>query len=544
MKAFFRKHSKSISTPKGLRRVLLERTKSDSEINCYSPSSDQFPILHQITTSTSEDSHMQKIQEKNEPTIAIHRTASGSTTRTQSQAAYLPAEVLETIFAFLCPHSQDETYLSNEESAADDTCMLCDMRNLANASRVCREWKRVAQTLLYRSIRIDTVHYCHLEGVLSERRRRRSRWGGCEDPLAIPSERLVFLRRTLQENRDVAEMVELIKMPYMTRESWKQELGKLVFLTPNLRYIDLPEGVYQDDPSCANLKSILLGRCLDLRKMKWMHGAERTFAASDRSYFPWKHLEEVELVELKVGSEQIASVLSSLPNLQSLTLKKLAWVADDTSFAITFPKLHTLVLEEVTGITTSDIISYLSANPDLHTLTLTKTPIDFSSLPDLLAASPTLHTLNLTVYVSDTLPRSTPPLSSPTLHTLKFSIHNSDSTEGLSNPSKSHYTALAAALAKGSFPSLRTLHVSDAEFLKRLPQSALPEGYPPLTVTVESVEDLRVQRFCWDGDESSFCLMAPTRDKKREESKEGLLVPGMGRKERLENGLGEGWWGS
>lgn len=60
----------------------------------------------------------------------------------------LPAPVLERIFGFVCPHSQDGTYESCEQSAIEDACMLCDMRDLAHCTRVSRRWRKLAANVL------------------------------------------------------------------------------------------------------------------------------------------------------------------------------------------------------------------------------------------------------------------------------------------------------------------------------------------------------------------------------------------------------------
>lgn len=62
--------------------------------------------------------------------------------------ARLPTALLKRIFAYVCPHSQDESYDSAEESMIEDGCMLCDMRDLAHCALVCRAWNEVAQRLL------------------------------------------------------------------------------------------------------------------------------------------------------------------------------------------------------------------------------------------------------------------------------------------------------------------------------------------------------------------------------------------------------------
>lgn len=63
--------------------------------------------------------------------------------------AQVPAAVLQRIFAFVCPHSRDETYETCEESANDEGCMLCDLRDLSHCAQVSRAWRASAITLLY-----------------------------------------------------------------------------------------------------------------------------------------------------------------------------------------------------------------------------------------------------------------------------------------------------------------------------------------------------------------------------------------------------------
>ena len=60
----------------------------------------------------------------------------------------LPGPVLERIFAFVCPHTQDETYETQEQSSVEDACMLCDLRDLAHCVQVCRRWRKAAVRVL------------------------------------------------------------------------------------------------------------------------------------------------------------------------------------------------------------------------------------------------------------------------------------------------------------------------------------------------------------------------------------------------------------
>lgn len=63
--------------------------------------------------------------------------------------ARLPPAVLERIFAHVCPHARDESFETCEESARDDGCMLCDLRNLSHCAQVSRQWRVSAVKVLY-----------------------------------------------------------------------------------------------------------------------------------------------------------------------------------------------------------------------------------------------------------------------------------------------------------------------------------------------------------------------------------------------------------
>ena len=73
-----------------------------------------------------------------------------STTRYggRSLASKLPSNVLENIFAHVCPHVRDHTYLKLEDSMQDGDCMLCDLRDLAQCILVNRHWGETGQKLL------------------------------------------------------------------------------------------------------------------------------------------------------------------------------------------------------------------------------------------------------------------------------------------------------------------------------------------------------------------------------------------------------------
>lgn len=63
--------------------------------------------------------------------------------------AKIPVQLLSTILSYVCPHSQDDTYTTCEDSMLDGgVCMLCDMRDLAHCALVSRQWAEATQRCL------------------------------------------------------------------------------------------------------------------------------------------------------------------------------------------------------------------------------------------------------------------------------------------------------------------------------------------------------------------------------------------------------------
>lgn len=62
----------------------------------------------------------------------------------------LDRKTLSRIFGFVCPHALDTSYvISDQVDLGKGTCMLCNLRDLANCSRVCKSWQNPAMELLY-----------------------------------------------------------------------------------------------------------------------------------------------------------------------------------------------------------------------------------------------------------------------------------------------------------------------------------------------------------------------------------------------------------
>ena len=398
----------------------------------------------------------------------------------------LPARVLKHIFAYLCPHTNDETCTSLEGSMIEAGCMLCSMRDLAHCASVSHEWTDVTQRILlvfhssaynldgyqlglprlvcrYRSVRLDPVHYCQKEYDLSAKRKRRSFFERNGDPKDPTQERLQLFERTVRENEYLAALVQILKMPYMTRQTCKADLARTVSVLPNLRYVDLPEGFFNDEPSSSMLRQELQHRCPEIRSMKYHAGAESSFALLAHSRI-WQNLEILELVGLEIEPDTLLYVVASLPDLREVKLGDIPSL-DDTIFGRNnslppFPPLSSLILEGTPAISASGLIAYLS-RPEvrelLSRLSLSKTGVLPQDLHEVLSYAPRLSDLTINEIVSRSFPlKPVPALASRSLLTFHYEILSSSHSPN--PPSDTYYTYLASSLLSSSLPSLRYLY--------------------------------------------------------------------------------------
>ncbi|KAL8953831.1 MAG: hypothetical protein Q9222_000340 [Ikaeria aurantiellina] len=365
----------------------------------------------------------------------------------------------------------------------DGGCMLCDMRHLAQCALVSRRFLIATQTVLYHNVRIDPVHYCEREVDLAAKRKRKSFFERNGEPVDAPKQRVEQFARTVRDNQSLAIQVEYLKMPYMTRETCIPDLARTISVLPNLKYVDLPEGIYSDDRACLSLKQELEARCPDLRKMKYLHGAERSFAllAQSRS---WQNLEDLELSHLEVEPAVLVTVLASFPVLHEVRLEDMS-LLDDAVFRPAasmppFPPITKLSLLNVPGITASGFEAWLSppdAREVLTHLTLSGTGVVPSELHRILAMTPHLRSLRINESVHRALtPSTTPPLSSRSLETLHFEIESpSTSSSDLQPSSESYYQYLASCILAGGFPALISLYALSTSFAGLLlPPPAAP----------------------------------------------------------------------
>ncbi|KAG9250851.1 uncharacterized protein F5Z01DRAFT_628568 [Emericellopsis atlantica] len=400
--------------------------------------------------------------------------------------ADLPSRVLQRIFAFVCPHACDESYETCEDSASDAACMLCDLRDLAHCTRVSKSWRRNAVPVMYHSVRIDPVHYCSLEAVLAEKRKKTSRFdcnGIPEDPAQA---RLRLFRRTVRDDPTrLGKLVEFFKIPYMLRESSHVELAQTIAVLPNLHYVDLPEGMFADESSFGTLRLEIQARCPSIRKTTYRKGSEQSVAAL-ASGRVWTQLEVLELDGIHIDPTTLRHALASLQRLRALKVSNSHSFSDEVLVAEdglpSLPPLEELVLKETPRLTISglgDFLSWLETQEALKVLTLQNTGVHPSHLGEILGMATRLKTIVVQATVAEAFPHqnSVQPMASRSLETLRYEIQSASSAGPYSSFESGYYSFLANSILGGNFPRLRQLYVLDDTMPDQL------QGLPPPNAT-------------------------------------------------------------
>jgi hypothetical protein len=323
----------------------------------------------------------------------------------------------------------------------------------------------------YKSVRIDAVHYCELEQIYAEERKRKSRGGDDVDP---PTMRLQQLCRTVRENQYIGGRVRFLKLPYMTRESCKADLARTVSVCPNLEYIDLPEGFYNGDVSCHTLRQELQARCPHIRKMKYNKGGEPELESLLQGH--WQELRILDINGVDIEPTLLRQGFGMLPWLSEVSLSHMFWAKEHMTHRAPgvpdFPALDTLRLDNISGLGADGLALYLSnsaCRDKLRTLTIKDCPgFPVSTLHTVLQAATSLETLEYTATANAPLPIDPiPPLASRSLRTLHYEIV-SKSTNQMYSPSASCYQYLTTSLMSNALPRLRQLYVRDPDFPESL----------------------------------------------------------------------------
>lgn len=320
------------------------------------------------------------------------------------------------------------------------------------------------------------MHYCDREADLAEMRKRKTRFDRNGEPEDPAQARLKLLCRTLREDPvRLGRIVEFFKTPYMLRESRQADLARTIAVTPNLKYVDLPEGLFSDDPAFVTLRLEVQARCLHLRKMTYMAGAEHSLQALATGKV-WPNLEVLELVRIEVDPAMLRQVLGCLGNLRALKITDTTCITDETlawnDMLPPFPPVEELILTNVPNVTTEGLRAWLidpNAQSNLRVLTLNGTGVYSWALQEILPYAPKLKHLSAIETVSQAVPSANgqyfaQTLSSTSIQTLHFEITAASSTPKYSGITSSYYSFLAASLLTGGLPNLRALYVRDPNF--------------------------------------------------------------------------------
>lgn len=330
-------------------------------------------------------------------------------------------------------------------------------------------------------MRIDSVHYCRREAVLSDRRKisRFNVNGIPEDPAVA---RLKLFCRTVRDDATRrGHVVQYLKTPYMLRESCFVELAQTIAVLPNLMYVDLPEGMFSDEQAYATLRLGVERRCPNLRKATYAAGSERSFANLMTGQI-WPFLEVLELKRLGVDPAILRGVLVSLPRLRALKVAGSFGLSDEALSTdpnlYPLPALKELVLKDTPGLTCAGLAEYLSFHETqqaLTVLTLKDTGIQASELQEVLALAPSMETLVIQSKISRAFPleKQFKLLVHDKLRTLRYEI--SASAAASPYDTKGYYTYLASSIMSGGLPKLQRLYVLNEEFPDQL------QGIPPVT---------------------------------------------------------------
>lgn len=273
----------------------------------------------------------------------------------------------------------------------------------------------------------------------------------------------------------------------MLRESSTPDIARTIAVLPNLRYVDLPEGLFADDPVFSTLRLEVQARCADLRKMTYMGGAERSLELLATGQL-WKNMEVLELIRVNMDPYRMRHVLGGLKNLRALKVSESRSFADDL-FADSdtlphFPALSEIVLKKTPRITDAGLVELLS-RPDaasaLRVLSLTETGVKPTRLQEILDHASNLKTLSVTDTVDAAIPSGAGlrRLASRSLETARFELTNTSEDGPYSGAAASHYTYLASSILAGGLPRLRAVYVKDETFPDQLMGIDMPP-LPPL----------------------------------------------------------------
>lgn len=259
----------------------------------------------------------------------------------------------------------------------------------------------------------------------------------------------------------------------MLRESKTSDLARTIAVLPKLRYVDLPEGLFSDDPAYHTLKLEVQARCPDLRKMTYNGGSELSLEALSMGN-TWLNLEVLELGRINIDPTKLRYVLTVLTRLRALKISETK-VIDDEIFHYNdqlppFPALDELILKDTPRVTSAGLVAYFSrrdTQQSVRVLSLENTGVQPSTLHEVLSVASGLKTLAITEEVDSAFPTLNapiPPLVNWSLETLRYEITASPATSPFQGIAAGYYNYLATSLFAGGLPRLVAVYVRDQNF--------------------------------------------------------------------------------
>lgn len=435
----------------------------------------------------------------------------------------LPGEVLEVVLEWL-----KELHLDPKSTS----CTTCWTRDLCSLSLASRKWSKVARLSLYQDVQIVG------EDSLAHRKKFKLTQGG----------RMTLLRRTLRANSDLAATVRSLRLPMPAgetcdatpskaaagqspRDVYENRVASVVMACPNLEVLAGPIATHNHNT--FNRITHALSTRTNLKTMNWRieatdasgssssgitsHDLTRPGSASCGSSvlstglssmlpapldaaqemsFLGHHRAWTSLTSLSIHCLPGASLapdtllqrtLTCLPSLKHLHLSCVPANAFRDSTLLSLPKLETLTLSHISGISSSGLSAF-ATRPNsqcLRALHLRHTPL--TSLPALARLFSHLRRLSVFSLVQDFSPLMPsdddafalwmmPYLASRTVTKLHWDVMAHLPAGSVSDADD----ILARSIEAGGFPALRTLRAPND------PNGVFQQLCPPLEVIAKS----------------------------------------------------------
>ncbi|KAI9821370.1 MAG: hypothetical protein M1832_003376 [Thelocarpon impressellum] len=329
-----------------------------------------------------------------------------------------------------------------------------------------KTWRRAARPKMY-----GTIWLVGDDSILHVKKKFKMKWGS----------RLKLLRRTLRENRILAECVRELKVPDVLghiapkgsdRERYVDVVASVVMACPNLERLT---GFYNKYDHNFDRLSYALSTRTRLKEHVWVIAGDNSKREASSSYLSpgllqpeqadtflhlhdvWRRLETLFVHSQSAGvldHELFIGAFMRLPSLKHLSISNFdAMDFDDTTLGA-LPPLESLRLQNLHGITDRGMLHYASSTAAQPLRHLSLINLEIMGLAVISKLFASLHDLRRFTFVQESSPESPiggivfqPIVASASLAFLHWDVL----VPGSANDN------LAASIEAGGFPKLRTL---------------------------------------------------------------------------------------